>query len=404
MSERLHIALLGAGQLGGSFILALREQGAALFVTAYDPATAHSEALKNRGAVDVVCTTPEEATKDADMVLLAAPLGTYRALAAAIAPVMANGTIVTDLGSVKGSMAAVAQALPSAHIIPAHPIAGSEKSGPAAARGDLFRGKLCILTPDSDTNEQAFRAVEALWEMAGADVIAMPHEVHDQIYAHVSHLPHYIAFVAAQYFHTCGIRIGADEAMLQQFLRIARSNPRMWTDIALENRSALLPALGTYIALLDHFVSELRSGNASPPPARGRQGGGQPENLSTPTQPSPLLGEGETIPTLTKTLLPRVLASCLISGVSLYEQQSATNLRPFGAGGMRDMVAPAALTPEADTEAMSHNAVAMANIIEGIIPRFRALESLIGAEDAPALYASISAMVDDAHAIMSVTN
>lgn len=378
MSERLHIALLGAGQLGGSFILALREQGAALFVTAYDPALAHSEALKNRGAIDVVCTTPEEAAKDADMVLLAAPLGTYRALAAAIAPIIANGTIVTDLGSVKGSMAAVAQALPAAHIIPAHPIAGSEKSGPAAARGDLFRGKLCILTPDSDTDEQAFRAVEALWEMAGADVIAMPHEVHDQIYAHVSHLPHYIAFVAAQYFHASGIRIGADEAMLQQFLRIARSNPRMWTDIALENRSALLPALGTYIALLDHFVSELRAGESSDAVADVAQ--------------------------LTKTLLPRVLASCLISGVSLYEQQSATNLRPFGAGGMRDMVAPAALTPEADTEAMSHNAVAMANIIEGIIPRFRALESLIGAEDALALYASISAMVDDAHAIMSVTN
>ncbi len=378
MSERLHIALLGAGQLGGSFILALREQDAALFVTAYDPATAHSTALKDRGAVDVVCTTPEEAAKDADMVLLAAPLGTYRALAAAIAPVIANGTIVTDLGSVKGSMAAVAQALPTAHIIPAHPIAGSEKSGPAAARGDLFRGKLCILTPDSDTDEQAFRAVEALWEMAGADVIAMPHEVHDQIYAHVSHLPHYIAFVAAQYFHACGIRIGADEAMLQQFLRIARSNPRMWTDIALENRSALLPALGTYIALLDHFVSELRAG-----------------------EPSDAVAD---VAQLAKTLLPRVLASCLISGVSLYEQQSATNLRPFGAGGMRDIVAPAALTPEADTEAMSHNAVAMANIIEGIIPRFRALESLIGAEDAPALYASISAMVDDAHAIMSITN
>lgn len=378
MSERLHIALMGAGQLGGSFILALREQGAALFVTAYDPATAHSEALKASGAVDVVCATPEEAAKNADMILLAAPLGTYRALAAAIAPVIANGTIVTDLGSVKGSMVRVAHALPSAHIVPAHPIAGSEKSGPTAARGDLFRGKLCILTPDSDTDEQAFRAVEALWEMAGADVIAMPHEVHDQIYAHVSHLPHYIAFVAAQYFHQCGIRIGGDDAMLQQFLRIARSNPRMWTDIALHNRTALLPALGTYIALLDHFVSELRAG--------------EPSNTAADAA------------LLTKTLLPRVLASCLISGVSLYEQQSATNLRPFGAGGMRDIVAPAALTPEADTEAMSHNAVAMANIIEGIIPKFRALESLIGAEDAPALYASISAMVDDAHAIMSVTN
>lgn len=378
MSERLNIALLGAGQLGGSFILALRENGANVFVRAYDPATAHSELLKANGAVDAVCTTPEDAVRTADMVLFAAPLGSYRALAAAIAPAISNGTIITDLGSVKGSMAGVARALPNAHIVPAHPIAGSEKSGPAAARGNLFAGKLCILTPDDATDTEAFQAVEALWSLAGADVIAMPHEVHDQIYAYVSHLPHYIAFVAASYFHARGITVAANETMLQQFLRISRSNPRMWTDIALENRTALLPALGTYIALLEHFVSELRAG-----------------------EPTGAKADSNAI---AKALLPRVLASCLISSVSLYEQQSATNLRPFGAGGMRDMVAPAAITPEADTEAMSHNAAPMAEIIEGIIPHFRALESLIGAEDAPALYANISQMVDDAHAIIALTN
>ena len=378
MTERLNIALLGAGQLGGSFILALRENGANLFATAYDPAAAHSETLKANGTVDVVCTTPEEAVKNADMVLFAAPLSSYRALATAIAPAITNGTIVTDLGSVKGSMTAVAQLLQQAHIVPAHPIAGSEKSGPAAARGDLFQRKLCILTPDETTDTQAFQAVEALWSLAGADVIAMPHEVHDQIYAYVSHLPHYIAFVAASYFHAHGITVAADEMMLQQFLRISRSNPRMWTDIALENRAALLPALGTYIALLDHFVSELRAGEASDAKADSKS--------------------------LAKALLPRVLASCLISSVSLYEQQSATNLRPFGAGGMRDIVAPAAITPEADTEAMSHNAVAMAEIIEAIIPDFRALESLIGAEDSPALYAHISQMVDDAHGLTELKN
>lgn len=378
MTERLHIALLGAGQLGGSFILALRENGAEVFVTAYDPATNHSEALKARGAVDAVCPTPEDAAKDADMVLFACPLGCYRALAAAIAPVVANGTIVTDLGSVKGSMVGIAHLLPHAHMVPAHPIAGSEKSGPSAARGDLFQGKLCILTPDNDTDENAFRAIEALWEMAGCDVIAMPHEVHDQIYAYVSHLPHIIAFVAASDFRARGITVAAEDSMLQQFLRISRSNPRMWTDVALENRTALLPVLGTYIALLEHFASELRAG--------------EPADTALDSNH------------LAKTLLPRVLAACLISSVSLYEQQSASNLRPFAAGGMRDMVAPAALTPEADTEAMSHNALAMAEVIEGIIPRFRALESLIGAEDAPALYASISHMVEDAHALITPRN
>ncbi len=377
MSDTLRIALLGAGQLGGSFVIGLREQGADIYVSAYDPAKHHAEALHARGAVDVVCARPEEACKNADMVLFAAPLRTYRSLAAAITPVIEDGCIVTDLGSVKGSMHPLIALLPRAHIVPAHPIAGSEKSGPAAARSDLFKGKLCILTPDDTTDTEAFRAVEALWSMVGADVIAMPWQVHDQIYAYVSHLPHYIAFVAASYFHTLGVRIDADDGVVQQFLRISRSNTRMWTDVALENREALLPALATYITLLEHFVTELRAG--------------------TPTT-------GGDTATLAKTLLPRILAASLISSVSLYEQQSASNLRPFGAGGMRDIVAPAAHTPEADTEAMSNHATQMAAIIDGIIPAFRKLERLIGADDDAGLYGLLSQMVDDAHALIEARN
>jgi len=377
VSETLRIALLGAGQLGGSFVLALRENGADIHVAAYDPSPNHAEELKSRGGVDEVCATPEQAAIGADMVLLASPLRTYRALVSSVASVLDDGCIVTDLGSVKGSMAALAPLIPKAHIIPAHPIAGSEKSGASAARADLFKGKLCILTPDEATDTAAFQAIEELWSLAGADVIAMPHQVHDQIYAYVSHLPHYIAFVAASYFHALGIRISDDEVMLQQFLRISRSNPRMWTDVALENREALLPVLGTYIALLEHFATELRAGE-------------------------PTTGADKKF--LAKTLLPRVLAASLISSVSLYEKQSGTNLRPFGGAGMRDIVAPAAITPEADTEMMSNHATEMAEMIEGIIPHFRALESLIGAEDEPALYASISQMVEDAHALITPRN
>jgi prephenate dehydrogenase len=377
VSDTLRIALLGAGQLGGSFILGLRENGADIYVTAYDPATHHAQELKDRGAVDEVCTTPAEAAKGADMVLLAAPLRTYRMLASNIATVIEDGTIITDLGSVKGSMAMLAPYLSKAHLVPAHPIAGSEKSGPTAARADLFQNRLVILTPDEATDEDAFRAVESLWNLVGSDVIAMPHQVHDQIYAYVSHLPHYIAFIAASYFHALGVMVGTDEAMLQQFLRISRSNPRMWTDVALENREALLPVLATYIALLEHFATELRAGE--------------------PTE------NGDTV-LLAKTLLPRVLAASLISSVSLYEQQSNSNLRPFGAGGMRDIVAPAAVTPESDTEMMSDHARQMADIIDGVIPRFRELERLIGAEDEPKLYETISQMVEDAHALVTQRN
>jgi len=208
-------------------------------------------------------------------------------------------------------------------------------------------------------------------------VIAMPHAVHDQIYAYVSHLPHYIAFIAASHFHALGIHVTPDDTMLMQFLRISRSNPRMWTDIALENREALLPAVATYIALLEHFATELRAGEPG--------------------------ATGDSI-ALTKTLLPRVLAASLISSVSLYEQQSGSNLRPFGAGGMRDIVAPAAITPEADTEAMSQHASQMADILDSIIPRFRTFESMLGAVDEPALYEAISHMVEDAHALVKPRN
>lgn len=379
MSETLRIALLGAGQLGGSFILALRENGANIHVSAYDLAQHHSEELKALGGADVVCESPQQAVRGADMVLFAAPLRTYRAIATAIAPVLEDGCIVTDLGSVKNSMHALKSILNKGHLVPAHPIAGSEKSGPGAARADLFKDRLCILSPEEDTDTEAFRAVEALWSLVGADVIAMPWQLHDQIYAHVSHLPHYVAFVAASYFHKLGVTVTSEDKTLQQFLRISRSNPRMWSDIALENREALLPIMATYIALLEHFATELRAGA----PTENNQGDRA---------------------LIAKTLLPRVLAASLISNVSVYEQHSGQSLRIFGGAGMRDVAAPAAVTPEDDTEAMSNHATLMAEIIEGIIPYFREMEKMIGAEDAPALYESISQMVEDAHLLVSTRN
>ncbi|MES2985135.1 MAG: prephenate dehydrogenase/arogenate dehydrogenase family protein [Pseudomonadota bacterium] len=377
MSDSLRIALLGAGQLGGSFALALREGGAAVTITAYDPLPAHAEQLRGRSAVDRVAATAADAVADAEIVIFAAPMRSYRALASSIAPALKAGAIVTDLGSVKNSMAALSTLLPGVRLVPAHPIAGSEKSGPEAARGDLFQRKLCILTPDETSDPDAFAIIEGLWQAAGADVIAMPWQVHDQIYAYVSHLPHYIAFIAASYFHTRGVTLQAEDTVLHQFLRISRSNPRMWTDVALENREALLPALSTYIALLAHFATELRAGEKT---------------------------EHDDALHVAKHLLPRVLAASLISSVSLYEQQSGSNLRPFGAGGMRDIVAPAANTPEADTEAISNAAHTMADAIDGILPLFRTLETLIGAEDEPQLFAMLSRMKDDAVALAAVRN
>lgn len=373
----MNITILGTGQLGGSIALALREAQSECVITAYDINPAHAHYLLAHDTVDAVAASPAEAVADADIVIFAAPLGAYRALASAIASALDDTTIVTDVGSVKQPMETIAALLPNALVIGGHPIAGSEKSGPEIANGMLFEKRLFILTPHEKTDTEALAILETFWSGLGADVIQMPAQVHDQIYANVSHLPHFIAFVAASYFHKIGITMLPEDTVLNQFLRISRSNPRMWTDIALANREALLPTLATYIALLEHFATELRAGE------------------KTETS-EPLI--------IAKNLVPRILASSLISAVSLHEQQSGLNLRPFGAGGMRDIVAPAAVTPEADTESISNNAHAVADHLDALIVQFKMLEQRIGADDEAALSAHIDAMARDAHMLATVRN
>ena len=373
MSDLLRVALLGAGHLGGSFALALKEAGADITIAAYDRDAAHGALLLARGAIDRIAHDVADAVADADIIMLATPLRTYRALAQAMHGHTKPGTIITDLGSVKGSMAALASLLPNARLVPGHPIAGGEKSGAAVARGDLFRGRLCILTPEAADSE-AVETVEMLWHLTGADVLHMPAAVHDAVYAHVSHLPHLIAFVAAECLFLCGVEVAPDDALLQQFLRISRSNPRMWADIFLENREALLPALGTYIALLEHFAKELTSGE--------NDTGEAPDLVAT-------------------RFVPRILASCLISGVSLYEQQSGMALRPFGGAGMRDIVAPAAADPEPELEHISRYARAVAADLEYATALLREFASIIGEENESLLLALIEKLVAHAHALVS---
>lgn len=373
MSQKLHIALLGAGQLGGSFALALRSADPTIRITAYDPHIASAQLLVDIGGATDVASTAAAATSNADMIVLAAPVRAFRALGEAIAGHVAAGTIITDVGSVKSSMLPLATLIPQARHVPGHPIAGTEKAGVNVAKADLFRGKLVILTPPEQVDAEAVRAVETVWHLAGADVLAMPVEVHDHIYAYVSHLPHLIAFVAASFLHTQGVRVASDDATLQRFLRISRSNPRMWTDIFLENREALLPALASYIAVLKHFASELRHGEPKP----------------------------GNMPAFAKAHLPRILAASLISSVSLYEQQASMQLRPFGAGGMRDIAAPAAEDPEAAMQAISDNATPMAEAIEAILPYFETMERFIGADDEPVLFAHLCTMVRDAEALIA---
>lgn len=374
MSGTLSIALIGAGHIGGSFALALKEAGADVRITAFDTDAAQTALLQQRGGIDAIGADLASTVRGADIVMLAVPLRSYRSIATAIAPALGAHAIVTDLGSVKHTMNDLVGMLPRERLVPGHPIAGGERSGAAAASAELFKNRLCILTPTDETSTESATTVETLWHLTGADVLRMPVPVHDTIYAYVSHLPHLIAFAAAEALFASGAKVEPNDGVLHKFLRISRSNPRMWTDVFMENREALLPALGTYIALLEHFATELASGA---------------DDQAVDAQ------------AVHTRFVPRILASSLISNVSLYEQQSGMDLRPFGAGGMRDIVAPAAIDPEKEFEAMSHNAKATAAALQTVIPLFKKLESLIGAEDEPTLFALLTDMVTHAHTLVS---
>ena len=375
MSDRQTIALIGTGQLGGSFALALQEAGVEVDVVGFDTDVSQAHMLAERGALARVAPSVEEAVRGADVVVLATPLRSYRAIAQTMLPYLAPHAIITDLGSTQGTLDALrGSVLPAERVVPAHPIAGGEGAGAAVARADLFKQRLLILSPREDVATAITDAVASLWHMVGTTVLQMPVEVHDQIYAHVSHLPHYIAFAAAEVLFQSGVKLDLNDETLTRFLRISRSNPRMWTDIALENREALLPVLGTYAVLLDHFEGELRAG--------------------TPDAAVDLHAAGQRF-------YPRILASALISTVHFFEQQAGLSLREFGAGGMRDIVAPAAIDPESELAAMSNAAPAIADLLKQTVPLFKQLEELIGAEDEPALFALLSGWVAHAQQLVS---
>lgn len=374
MSDTLTIALIGCGQIGGSLALALKASDAALRIIGYDANPDHARILYEEGAVDAVAMRLPEAVKTADILVLATPLRSYHAIIAEAAPHLAAHSIITDVGSVKGTLARLRPLLPeNILLVPAHPISGSEQAGPHVARGDLYKDKLCVLTPDAPEANDSVTIIQHLWEAAGATVRFMPVEVHDQLYAYVSHLPHVIAFVAARQFHRLGVTIRKDTPILARFLRISRSNPRMWTDVFLENREALLQSLDMFLAVLSHMEQELANGEESAATA--------------------------SLADIAVRALPHLLASSLISTVSLYEQQAGVIARNFSAGGLRDIASPAAESPEDIASYVSQHARQVAALLEQAHSLFLPLRAAIDSADEPALLALLEAMQHEAIAI-----
>lgn len=264
------LAVIGAGLIGGSVARAAKATGAAKKVVVTDRSPDARKRVREIGTsfADVVTETSAEAVKDADLVVVAVPVGACGAVSKEIAHNLKPGAIVSDVGSVKASVARdMAPFVPKGvHFIPAHPVAGTENSGPDAGFAELFVNRWCILTPVEGTDPAATETLQAFWEKIGANVAVMTPEHHDLVLAITSHLPHLIAYTIVGTANELG-DVTESEVLkfsaggFRDFTRIAASDPTMWRDVFLHNKEAVLEMLGTFNEDLSKLTRAIRRGD-----------------------------------------------------------------------------------------------------------------------------------------------
>ncbi|MBU6504494.1 MAG: prephenate dehydrogenase/arogenate dehydrogenase family protein [Betaproteobacteria bacterium] len=253
------LAVIGVGLIGGSFALALREAVGDLRIVGYDRDEVNLAAARHLGVVDVAAHDVATAVREADLVLVAVPVGQVGSVLEDLAPALSPTAIVTDVGSTKTSVVNAARAALGPafeRFVPGHPIAGAEHSGVRAARADLFEDRAVVLTPVEDTDELPRDIMRKCWEACGARVEEMSVARHDAIFGVVSHLPHLLSFALV---YDIASRVDADTFFrfaasgFRDFTRIAASSPEMWRDISLANRDVLLLEIARYREQLDRL-------------------------------------------------------------------------------------------------------------------------------------------------------
>lgn len=263
------IVIFGVGLIGGSFALALRRANAVGEVVGFGRSAATLEQAKQLGIIDRIGEDAACEVAEADLVLLATPVGQMAELMARIAPHLGARTLVTDGGSTKGDVVAAAHANMGDKIsqfVPAHPIAGAEKSGAAAAQADLYQGRKVVLTPLPENSRESVARVRQAWEACGATVSELTAGQHDAVFAAVSHLPHLLSFALVHDLAQRGDRellLSFAAGGFRDFTRIAASSPEMWRDICLANREALLRELNAYMGELAMMSEALAAGDAA---------------------------------------------------------------------------------------------------------------------------------------------
>ncbi len=261
------VVVFGVGLIGGSFALGLKAAEQVEEVVGFGRSLATLTTALDLGIIDRVGANLGHEVADADLVLIATPVGQMPEIMARIAPYLGEQTVVTDGGSTKQDVVAAARAHfgdKLGQFVPAHPIAGAENSGAAAARADLYREKKVVLTPLPENSVLDVARVRSAWEWCGAQVHELQAAEHDRVFAAVSHLPHLLSFALV---HQLAVRQNSElyfsyaASGFRDFTRIAASHPEMWRDICLANRVSLLEELDNYRAELDELRDVLQRGD-----------------------------------------------------------------------------------------------------------------------------------------------
>lgn len=262
------VALIGLGLIAGSIAWACRRDGVAAEIRGYARSEDSREMTRRLGFCDVVCDSMEEVVQDADLIVLATPVGVMGHVARSIAPHLKPGAVVIDVGSVKRTV--IDEVLPhlpdTVHFVPCHPMAGTEHSGPASGFASLYDNRWCLIVPVENTPEEQVAKVEGFWRRLGAKTERMDPEHHDLVCAVVSHVPHLIAYTMVGVADD--LRRVSDQEVIKfsaagfrDFTRIAASDPTMWRDVFLTNKEATLEILGRFTEELFALQRAIRTGD-----------------------------------------------------------------------------------------------------------------------------------------------
>ena len=261
------VALIGLGLIASSMYWAIKRAGVATEVTGYARSAETRDTAREIGLCDRVCDSAREAVEGADLVVLCVPVGAMGAVAQDIADVLKPGATISDVGSVKDAvLKAVAPHLPpSVHFVPAHPMAGTEQSGPKSGFAELFDNRWCLIVPEG-ADEEATQRLEAFWQALGSFTERMELSHHDLVCAVVSHIPHLIAYTMVGVADD--LRRVSDQEVVKfsaagfrDFTRIAASDPTMWRDVFLTNKEATLEVLGRFTEELFALQRAIRTGD-----------------------------------------------------------------------------------------------------------------------------------------------